>query len=131
MVHRPGGDVTLVGTGLMLSRCLEAAETLAGEGIEARVIEVHTIKPLDGDAILAAAARDRRARHRRGAQHRRRARRRRRRVLAETCPVPVARVGVRDTFATTGPYADLLEHLGLGTKDVVAAAKRALAAKPR
>ncbi len=47
--------MTLVGTGLMLSRCLEAAEALAGEGIEARVIEVHTIKPFDTETIVTAA----------------------------------------------------------------------------
>jgi transketolase len=129
--HRPGSDLTLIGTGLMLSRCLEAAEELAGEGIDARVLEVHTIKPLDESAVCAAAAET-------GAivtaeEHS---------IvgglggavveaIAETCPVPVVRVGVRDTFATTGPYETLLEHLGLGTKDVVAAAHRALAAKGR
>ena len=48
----PVRDVTLVGTGLMLSRCLEAAEALAGEGIDARVLEIHTIKPLDEAAIV-------------------------------------------------------------------------------
>lgn len=129
MTHRPGGDLTLVGTGLLLSRCLEAAEVLAGEGIDARVLEVHTIKPLDEAAIRAAAVET-------GAL-----------VTAEehsivgglggavaetvveTCPVPVVRVGVRDTFATSGPYPDLLEHLGLGTRHVVAAAHRALELK--
>ena len=131
MTHRGGSDLTLVGTGLMLSRCLEAAEDLAAEGVDARVLEVHTIKPLDEAAVRAAAAET-------GAlvtaeEHT---------IVgglgsavmeavAEESPVPVVRVGIRDTFATTGAYMDLLEHMGLGTKDIVAAAYRALAAKGR
>jgi transketolase len=131
MTHRGGSDLTLVGTGLMLSRCLEAAEDLAAEGVDARVLEVHTIKPLDEAAVRAAAAET-------GAlvtaeEHT---------IVgglgsavmeavAEESPVPVVRVGIRDTFATTGAYMDLLEHMGLGTKDIVAAAHRALAAKGR
>jgi transketolase len=129
IIHRPGGDLTLVGTGLMLSRCFEAADMLAAEGVEARVLEVHTIKPLDMGAILAAAGET-------GAI-----------VTAEehsivgglggavaeavaaTCPVPVERVGIRDTFATSGPYPELLEHLGLTSEAVVEAARRALATK--
>ena len=55
MLHRDGGDLTLIGSGLMLSRCLEAAEELAGSGIDARVLEIHTIKPLDEVAVRAAA----------------------------------------------------------------------------
>jgi transketolase len=131
MTHRGGSDLTLVGTGLMLSRCLEAAEDLAAAGVDARVLEVHTIKPLDEAAVRAAAAET-------GAlvtaeEHT---------IVgglgsavmeavAEESPVPVVRVGIRDTFATTGAYMDLLEHMGLGTKDIVAAAHRALAAKGR
>jgi len=131
MVHRPGADVTLVGTGIMISRCLDAAELLAGEGIDARVVEVHTIKPLDITTILAAA-------NETGAL-----------VTAEehsivgglggavaealsgTYPVPVMRVGIDDRFATTGPYLDLLEYLGLTTAGVVEAAHRALDLKAR
>ena len=131
MVHRPGADVTLVGTGIMISRCLDAAGLLAGEGIDARVVEVHTIKPLDTTTILAAA-------NETGAL-----------VTAEehsivgglggavaealsgTYPVPVMRVGIDDRFATTGPYLDLLEYLGLTTAGVVEAAHRALDLKAR
>lgn len=128
---RPGHDVTLIGSGLMLSRCLDAAEVLAGEGVDARVLDVHTIKPLDEAAIRAAAAETgalvTAEEHSivgglGGAVAE---------VVAESCPVPVIRVGIRDSFATTGPYADLLEFLGLGTKDVVAAARRAIGAKRR
>ncbi len=131
MVHRQGADVTLIGTGIMLSRTLDAADVLAGRGIDARVVEIHTIKPLDVAAVEAAA-------NETGAivtaeEHS---------VvgglggavieaLAATCPVPVERVGIADTFATSGPYGDLLEHIGLTTEAIVDAAVRALALKRR
>lgn len=130
-VLRVGGDVTLVGTGLMVSRCLEAAEVLAGEGVEARVLEVHTIKPLDEAAIVAAASET-------GAivtaeEHS---------IvgglggavleaLAAIRPVPVERVGIADRFATTGAYDAVLADLGLTTDAIVAAAHRAMAAAGR
>jgi transketolase len=126
LVLRSGSDVTLVGTGLMVSRCLEAAEVLAAEGIDARVIEVHTIKPLDSETILAAA-RDTGAlvtaeEHSiigglGGAVIE---------ALAAVRPVPVERVGIADRFGTTGPYEDLLALLGLAVSDIVAAAHRAV-----
>ena len=129
IVHRPGTDVTLIGTGLMLSRCLEAAETLAARGIDARVLEIHTIKPLDTEAVLAAARET-------GAL-----------VTAEehsvvgglggavaeitsgALPVPVERVGIGDAFATTGPYEDLLVYLGLTAEAIAEAAVRVTTAK--
>ena len=131
MMHRTGGDVTLIGTGLMLSRCLDAAETLGSEGIDARVVEVHTLKPFDSETVLQAARET-------GAI-----------VTAEehtivgglggavveaiasTCSVPVERVGIMDEFATSGSYAMLLEHLGLTTGAIVGAAIRVLALKSR
>ena len=131
VVLRPGRDVTLVGTGLMLSRCLEAAEDLATEGIEARVLEVHTIKPLDEAAIVTAAeetgALVTAEEHSivgglGGAVVE---------ALAAACPVPVERVGIADRFAKTGAYETVLEEVGLTTDAVVAAAKRALSAKRR
>ena len=131
MIHRAGCDVTLIGTGIMLSRCLQAAELLAGDGILARVMEVHTIKPLDVDAVLAAA-RETRAivtaeEHSivgglGGAVVE---------ALAADAPVPVERIGLRDTFATSGPYLDLLEHLGLTATAIADAARRAIATKRR
>jgi transketolase len=129
MIHRPGVDVSLIGTGLMLSRCFEAAEALAAEGIDARVVEVHTIKPLDGEAILAAAretgaivtAEEHSIVGGLGTAIAE--------VLSEGCPVPLRRIGIRDTFATTGPYADLLEYLGLTTAAIAGAAREAIAAK--
>lgn len=128
MVHRPGRDVTLIGTGLMLSRCFDAADELAASGIDARVIEVHTIKPLDAETIVQAARET-------GAI-----------VTAEEhtivgglgsavsevlgrVPVPIERVGIPDAFATSGPYGELLDYLGLNTIAVVDAAHRAMASK--
>jgi transketolase len=131
VVLRPGRDVTLVGTGLMLSRCLEAAEALAAEGIDARVLEVHTIKPLDEAAIVTAAeetgALVTAEEHSivgglGGAVVE---------ALAAACPVPVERVGIADRFAKTGAYETVLEEVGLTTDAVVAAARRALSAKRR
>lgn len=126
---RPGNDVTLICTGIMVSRCLAAADALAREGIAARVLEVHTIKPLDEEAILAAAQET-------GAL-----------VTAEehsiigglggavaelvsgSYPVPVKRVGIADRFAESGPYHALLDRYGMAVEDVVAAARQALKAK--
>lgn len=131
MVHRAGDDVTLIGTGVMLSRCLEAAEVLAHEGIGARVVEVHTIKPLDTDTIETAAretgavvtAEEHSVIGGLGGAVTE--------ALAATWPVPVERVGLADVFATSGPYEDLLAHLGLTATAVFHAAHRAIDLKVR
>jgi transketolase len=126
---RPGRDVTLVCTGLMVSRCLEAAGQLAGEGIDARVLEVHTVKPLDVEQVLRAAretgalvtAEEHSIIGGLGA------------AVAEAVtdhyPVPVKRVGIADRFAETGPYFELLDRYGMSVRDVVGAAHAALDAK--
>ena len=115
----------------MLSRCLEAAELLAGDGILARVLEVHTIKPLDVDAVRRAARETRAVVTAEehsivgglgGAVLE---------ALAPDLPVAVERVGIPDMFATSGPYLDLLEHLGLTAAAVAEAARRAILAKRR
>jgi transketolase len=126
---RPGNDVTLICAGLMVSRCLDAAEMLSGEGVDARVLEVHTVKPLDTHSVLQAARET-------GAlvtveEHS---------IIgglggaiteavADTYPVPVKRVGIADRFAETGPYFEMLDRYGLSVDDIVAAARQALAAK--
>ena len=128
-VLRHGNDVTLVGTGLMLSRCLDAAEVLASEGLDARVVEVHTIKPLDEAAIVTAAeatgAMVTAEEHSivgglGGAVAE---------VLAANRPVPLERVGIADRFATSGSYDAVLQEVGLTTAAVVAAARRAVERK--
>jgi len=123
---RPGGDVTLMATGIMVGRTLEAADALAKEGITARVLEMHTIKPLDGAAVVAAA-RETRAivtaeEHTiigglGGAVLE---------ALAEVHPVPVVRVGIHDRFTETGPYFTMLDRLGLGVQNIVDAARAAI-----
>ena len=128
---RDGSDVTLLGTGLMLSRCLEAADVLAREGIDARVVDVHTIKPLDEAAIVEAAeqtgalvtAEEHSLVGGLGSAVTE--------ALAASCLVPVQRVGIADRFATTGAYETVLEELGLTTDAVAAAARRAIEAKGR
>ena len=111
MVHRAGKDLSIISAGLMVSRSLAAAEQLQSEGISARVVEMHTIKPLDRQAILAAAEET-------GAI-----------VTAEGRPVPVLRVGIDDRFAESGPYDAILEAYGMGVSHVVSAARAAVAAK--
>jgi len=124
-----GTDVTIVATGLTVHMALEARELLAAEGISARVINIHTIKPLDKDIILDAAAKT-------GAI-----------VVAEehniigglgsavaevVCenkPVPVIRVGVEDTFGRSGKVPPLLEMYGLTPANIAAKAKIAIANK--
>jgi transketolase len=126
---RPGGDVTLIGCGLMVSRCLEAADSLAGEGIAARVIEAHTIKPLDAESILSAAretgalvtAEEHSIVGGLGGAVAE--------VITDGCPVPLKRVGIADRFAETGPYEAILDRYGMSAGHIVAAARQALAAK--
>jgi len=126
---REGHDLTLVGCGLMVARCLKAADALAQDGLCARVVEIHTLKPLDVPLLRECAGET-------GAlvtveEHN---------VvgglggavceaLGEGPCVPVVRVGLRDCFAETGPYADLLDKYGLGVDDIVIAARRAVALK--
>lgn len=123
---RDGKDLTIVATGLMVAEAVEAAEKLAAEGIDARVINIHTIKPIDqellqkaaketgriltveehsvigglGDAVLGAIAAD---------------------------PVPVVKMGVQDTFGYSGPGGDLITAFGLRAANIVEEAKALLA----
>lgn len=124
-----GKDVTLVATGLMVEQALAARDLLAAENISARVVNIHTIKPLDEELILKCAADT-------GCI-----------VTAEehnyigglgsaVCecvsgshPVPVKRVGVEDQFGRSGKVPPLLEMYGLTANNIVAKAKEAIAAK--
>ena len=124
-----GTDVTIVASGLTVHMALEARELLAAEGISARVINIHTIKPLDKEIILDAAAKT-------GAivvaeEHN---------VIGglgsavaeaicESKPVPVMRVGIEDTFGRSGKVAPLLEMYGLTPANIAAKAKIAIANK--
>jgi len=126
---RPGKDVTLVCTGLMVGRALEAAEKLKQKGTSARVIEVHTLKPIDGDT-LTKAARETGAlvtveEHSiigglGGAVAE---------LLSDQYSVPVKRVGIPDRFAETGPYDAILDRYGMSIEDIITASQSAIAAK--
>ena len=126
---REGRDVTLIGSGLMVSRCLHAAEILANEGIAADVLNVSTIKPLDAEMIAARARRTGAVVTAEnhtvlgglgGAVAE---------VLGEACPVPLRRVGIRDEFGTSGPLEEIFPQYGLTAEAVCEAARSALKAK--
>ncbi len=123
---KDGKDITIVATGLMVYEAIQAAETLAAEGIDAGVINIHTIKPIDEELIAAAAAKsgllltveehsvigglgsavaD---------------------VLAEKQPAKLVKIGVNDEFGHSGPAVELLKQYGLCAENIVAKAKEAL-----
>ena len=123
VVLREGKDVTIVATGLPVSECLIAADKLAADGIDAKVINIHTIKPLDEELILAAAKKtgkvvtveehsvigglgsavcD---------------------VLSEKCPTKVMKIGINDTFGESGPAVELVKKYGLDADSIYAKVK--------
>ena len=124
-----GTDVTLVGTGFMVSTCLEARELLAKEGISARVVNIHTIKPIDADIIVKAAnetgalvtAEEHTIYGGLGSAVAE--------VLVENCPVPMARVGVEDTFGRSGTVPALMEYYGLTAENIAKKAKEVISKK--
>jgi transketolase len=127
---KDGADVTLIGNGLMVSHCLEAAGRLeTGDGLSVRVMEIHTVKPLDTEAVLEAAgetgalvtAEEATVVGGLGAAVAE--------AVCEGLPVPVVRVGLPDTFAETGPYADILDRYGMSVEHIIAAARRAVSLK--
>ena len=118
VVLREGKDLTIIATGLPVSNCLEAAEKLAADGIDAKVINIHTIKPLDEELVVAAAKEtgkvvtveehsvigglgsavcD---------------------VLSEKLPTPVLKIGVMDTFGESGPAVELIKKYGLDADSI-------------
>ncbi len=126
-----GNDLTIVATGMMVSMAMEAAKVLSERGIKARVINIHTIKPIDKDIILKAAAET-------GAivtaeEHNiigglgsAVAE-----VVGEGCPVPVIRLGVEDKFGHSGKVPPLLEMYGLTVENIIAKADIALGLKKK
>lgn len=118
VVLREGKDVTIIATGLPVANCLEAAEKLAADGIEAKVINIHTIKPLDEELVVAAAKEtgkvvtveehsvigglgsavcD---------------------VLCAQAPTKVLKIGINDTFGESGPAVELVKKYGLDTQSI-------------
>ncbi len=124
-----GTDITLIAHGLLVAEAIRAAETLEGEGVSVRVIDMHTIKPIDTQAIARAAAETKAIvvceEHLvesglgvRVAQ-----------VVSETSPCVMEYVGIQNTYAESGTPEELVEKYGLLAKNVVAAARKALARK--
>lgn len=125
---RDGADIAIIATGLMVNESLEAAKVLSAEGIEAEVINIHTIKPIDKDIIIDAAKKtklvltveehsiigglgsavaD---------------------VLAENCPTKMVKIGVNDVYGHSGPAVDLLKEFGLCSENIVNTARDAVKA---
>ena len=126
---REGKDVTIVATGMLVSMALEAAEILKNEGIDAGVINISTIKPIDKDIILEAArktgalvtAEEHSIIGGLGSAVSE--------VVCEGCPVPVVKLGIEDKFGRSGKVPPLMEAYGLTVENLVAKAKAALAMK--
>ena len=123
---KDGKDVTIVATGLMVNEALIAADTLKAEGIDARVINIHTIKPIDKDILINAAketgaivtAEEHSIIGGLGSAVSE--------ALAEEFPVPVVKLGVNDTFGKSGPALELLKIFGLDAENIVIKAKKAI-----
>ena len=128
---KDGTDVTIVATGMMVSMALEAAKVLEDKGISARVINIHTIKPIDRDILVKAAAEtgaivtaeEHTVIGGLGSAVAE--------VVAEECPVPVIRMGVEDQFGPSGKGPPLLEMYGLTVANMVAKAEAAYAKKQK
>ena len=126
---RPGSDVTVIATGLMVSKALQAAELLAAEGISVRVINIHTIKPLDEELVLRAAretgcivtSEEHSVVGGLGSAVSE--------LLGEKCPVPVLRHGVNDEFGRSGTAAAVLDYFGLNAEGIAAKVREALKLK--
>ena len=124
-----GNDVAIIATGIMVEAALEAKEELAKEGINARVINIHTIKPIDEELIIKAAketgvivtAEEHSIIGGLGSAVAE--------VVSENCPVPVLRVGVKDTFGESGKPNELLEKYGLTSNDIVKKVKEVIKLK--
>lgn len=124
-----GKDVTIIATGIMVDMAVKAAEALKAEGISARVINIHTIKPIDREIIVKAAketgaivtAEEHNVIGGLGSAVAE--------VVCEEHPVPVVRVGVEDQFGRSGKVPALLELYGLTPENIAAKAKKAIGLK--
>ena len=123
---RDGKDITIAATGLMVGEAVKAAKSLEAQGIDARVLDIHTIKPLDED-LLAKAAQE--TGHIVTVEEHN--------VigglgeavcacLSQRCPTPVTRIGVQDVYGHSGPALDLLQEFGLCAENIEATVKKIL-----
>ena len=124
-----GDDLTIVATGMMVELALEAKDELAKDGIKARVINIHTIKPIDRDLLIKAAketgvivtAEEHSIIGGLGSAVAE--------VVTEECPVPVLKVGIKDTFGESGKPNELVKVYGLTTEAIVEHSKKAISLK--
>lgn len=123
---RDGKDITIIATGLMVGEAVKAVKALEAAGIDARLIDMHTIKPLDTELVLKAAQETGRIVV--AEEHN---------VigglgeavssyLSEACPTPVTKIGVYDKFGHSGPAVDLLKEFGLSAENIEATVKEVL-----
>ena len=128
-VFSEGRDADIIACGIMVELALKAASELAADGLSVGVINMSTIKPLDSEAIVAAARRSgaivTAEEHSvigglGGAVAE---------VLSEECPVPMVRIGIKDKFGGSGKPEELMKHFGLTVEDIKAAVKSAIARK--
>ena len=126
---RSGKDVTIIATGLMVAEAIEAGKALAEQGIEADVINIHTIKPIDSELIVKSAAKtglvvtveEHSIIGGLGSAVSE--------VLCEKQPTKVIRIGVNDVFGHSGPAVQLLKEFGLSAENIIGTVKAAVAAK--
>ena len=129
VVLKDGSDVTIVATGLLVNEAVEAAKVLEAEGISARVVNIHTIKPLDKERICKCAketgvivtAEEHSIIGGLGSAVAE--------AVTECCPVPVVKIGVNDEYGHSGPAVDLLKEFGLCADNIVAKVKEAVKLK--
>ena len=123
---KDGNDITIVATGLMVNEALEASKVLENEGISARVVNIHTIKPLDKELIYKCAketgvivtAEEHSVIGGLGSAVAE--------AVTECCPVPVIKIGVNDVYGHSGPAVDLLKEFGLSSENIVNTVKKAI-----
>jgi transketolase len=130
-VLRPGNDVTLFGTGMMTAFCMKAAELLDKDGVNAEVVHLASIKPIDRELVASSAGKTGCAVSAENASIVGGFGSAVAEVLAETVPVPLGRIGVRDRFVTSGGLGDLFRIHGMLPEDIARSAETVLAQKTR
>lgn len=129
VIVRPGTDISLFGTGMMTSFCLEAARKLADEGIDAEVVHLASIKPIDRDLITDSVRRTGCAVTAENANIMGGFGSAVAEVVVETYPVPMQRIGVRDKWVDSGGISELFTAYGMQPQDIAAAARKVIAAR--
>ncbi|HRQ98082.1 MAG TPA: transketolase C-terminal domain-containing protein, partial [Candidatus Saccharibacteria bacterium] len=130
-VLRDGGDVSLMGTGTMAYQLLVAAKILAEQGIEAQVVHVPTVKPLDNDAILASARHTGRVVTAEEAQIAGGFGGAVAELLGEKLPTPLLRIGMQDRYGESGSANELIEHFGLSGSQIAENVKKFIESTPQ